>query len=204
MTRRDDEEIGRFIFGLLLAFERTFKLFSTLDRDTLLFVQGAVFATCVYLAFEWATFCDVETSFTTCLDSQVAQLTSDSGCGLFYIGSCYRCCNLSSGTKQGLAYAAASICMFAVFTTASDPEPGPKLHACRRAAGLPWRMILHACDIVVEGAKWLVLILMLKLMLWLWLWLILGPPRSPRICYTGPRGGRYTITSTGRKNYNGC
>ena len=65
-------------------------------------------------------------------------------------------------------------------------------------------MILHACDIVVEGAKWLVLILMLKLMLWLWLWLILGPPRSPRICYTGPRGGRYTITSTGRKNYNGC
>ena len=23
-------------------------------------------------------------------------------------------------------------------------------------------------------------------------------------CYTGPRGGRYTITSSGRKNYGGC
>lgn len=23
-------------------------------------------------------------------------------------------------------------------------------------------------------------------------------------CYTGPRGGRYTITPSGRKNYNGC
>lgn len=24
------------------------------------------------------------------------------------------------------------------------------------------------------------------------------------ICYTGPRGGRYTITSSGKKNYKGC
>lgn len=24
------------------------------------------------------------------------------------------------------------------------------------------------------------------------------------ICHTGPRGGRYTITPSGRKNYNGC
>lgn len=23
-------------------------------------------------------------------------------------------------------------------------------------------------------------------------------------CYTGPRGGTYTITSSGRKNYSGC
>lgn len=23
-------------------------------------------------------------------------------------------------------------------------------------------------------------------------------------CYTGPRGGTYTITATGRKNYGGC
>lgn len=23
-------------------------------------------------------------------------------------------------------------------------------------------------------------------------------------CYTGPRGGRYTITASGRKNYKGC
>jgi hypothetical protein len=23
-------------------------------------------------------------------------------------------------------------------------------------------------------------------------------------CYTGPRGGTYTITPSGRKNYNGC
>lgn len=23
-------------------------------------------------------------------------------------------------------------------------------------------------------------------------------------CYTGPRGGTYTITASGRKNYNGC
>ncbi|VAV92696.1 hypothetical protein MNBD_ALPHA07-2083 [hydrothermal vent metagenome] len=25
-----------------------------------------------------------------------------------------------------------------------------------------------------------------------------------RVCYTGPRGGTYTITSSGRKNYGGC
>lgn len=28
--------------------------------------------------------------------------------------------------------------------------------------------------------------------------------RSASRCYTGPRGGRYTITSSGRKNYGGC
>jgi hypothetical protein len=28
-------------------------------------------------------------------------------------------------------------------------------------------------------------------------------PVSPT-CYTGPRGGTYTITSSGRKNYSGC
>lgn len=27
---------------------------------------------------------------------------------------------------------------------------------------------------------------------------------SSRTCYTGPRGGTYTITSSGRKNYGGC
>lgn len=25
-----------------------------------------------------------------------------------------------------------------------------------------------------------------------------------RICHVGPRGGTYTITASGRKNYNGC
>ena len=30
-----------------------------------------------------------------------------------------------------------------------------------------------------------------------------GAPHRPT-CYTGPRGGRYTITSSGRKNYRGC
>jgi|GEM_PF-1884324 len=28
--------------------------------------------------------------------------------------------------------------------------------------------------------------------------------RSSSGCYTGPRGGRYTITASGRKNYGGC
>ncbi len=28
-------------------------------------------------------------------------------------------------------------------------------------------------------------------------------PTAPT-CYTGPRGGRYTITKSGRKNYHGC
>jgi hypothetical protein len=32
------------------------------------------------------------------------------------------------------------------------------------------------------------------------------PPRaaSSQTCYTGPRGGTYTITASGRKNYSGC
>lgn len=28
--------------------------------------------------------------------------------------------------------------------------------------------------------------------------------RQPPTCYTGPRGGTYTITPSGKKNYNGC
>lgn len=31
-----------------------------------------------------------------------------------------------------------------------------------------------------------------------------SPRRYSSTCYTGPRGGRYTITASGRKNYNGC
>jgi hypothetical protein len=30
------------------------------------------------------------------------------------------------------------------------------------------------------------------------------PVRSSRRCYTGPRGGTYTITSGGNRNYSGC
>jgi hypothetical protein len=29
-------------------------------------------------------------------------------------------------------------------------------------------------------------------------------PVAAPTCYTGPRGGTYTITSSGRKNYSGC
>jgi hypothetical protein len=29
-------------------------------------------------------------------------------------------------------------------------------------------------------------------------------PRHSPTCYTGPRGGTYTITPSGKKNYNGC
>lgn len=29
-------------------------------------------------------------------------------------------------------------------------------------------------------------------------------PRSGQTCFTGPRGGTYTITASGRKNYGGC
>jgi hypothetical protein len=28
--------------------------------------------------------------------------------------------------------------------------------------------------------------------------------RDEPVCHVGPRGGTYTITSSGRKNYNGC
>ena len=28
--------------------------------------------------------------------------------------------------------------------------------------------------------------------------------KQPPTCYTGPRGGTYTITPSGKKNYNGC
>ncbi|MBY4898292.1 YHYH domain-containing protein [Cupriavidus sp. AU9028] len=30
------------------------------------------------------------------------------------------------------------------------------------------------------------------------------PTTSGPTCYTGPRGGTYTITASGRKNYGGC
>jgi len=30
------------------------------------------------------------------------------------------------------------------------------------------------------------------------------PSPSGPTCYTGPRGGTYTITKSGRKNYSGC
>lgn len=33
----------------------------------------------------------------------------------------------------------------------------------------------------------------------------LAPPRRGEpVCHVGPQGGTYTITSSGRKNYNGC
>lgn len=31
-----------------------------------------------------------------------------------------------------------------------------------------------------------------------------SPAPTRPICYTGPRGGTYTITPSGRKNYGGC
>ena len=31
-----------------------------------------------------------------------------------------------------------------------------------------------------------------------------GASSSSSTCYTGPRGGTYTITKSGRKNYGGC
>lgn len=31
-----------------------------------------------------------------------------------------------------------------------------------------------------------------------------GSQAGDGVCHTGPRGGRYTITPSGRKNYNGC
>lgn len=31
-----------------------------------------------------------------------------------------------------------------------------------------------------------------------------SPRRASSVCYTGPRGGRYKITASGRKNYGGC
>ena len=30
------------------------------------------------------------------------------------------------------------------------------------------------------------------------------PTRAPSTCFVGPRGGTYTITASGRKNYGGC
>lgn len=32
----------------------------------------------------------------------------------------------------------------------------------------------------------------------------IGTPGQTPKCFTGPRGGTYTITPSGRKNYNGC
>lgn len=31
-----------------------------------------------------------------------------------------------------------------------------------------------------------------------------GPDVGRPVCHIGPRGGRYTITPSGRKNYKGC
>lgn len=31
-----------------------------------------------------------------------------------------------------------------------------------------------------------------------------APRDDAPVCHTGPRGGTYTITSSGRKNYSGC
>jgi hypothetical protein len=31
-----------------------------------------------------------------------------------------------------------------------------------------------------------------------------GTPTADSTCYTGPRGGTYTITPSGNKNYRGC
>lgn len=31
-----------------------------------------------------------------------------------------------------------------------------------------------------------------------------SPQRGEPICHVGPRGGTYTITKSGRKNYSGC
>lgn len=31
-----------------------------------------------------------------------------------------------------------------------------------------------------------------------------SPTPAPPSCYVGPRGGTYTITKSGRKNYRGC
>lgn len=33
---------------------------------------------------------------------------------------------------------------------------------------------------------------------------LIHPKRDEPVCYVGPRGGTYTITPSGRKNYNGC
>lgn len=35
---------------------------------------------------------------------------------------------------------------------------------------------------------------------------VTSPPNDPArpTCHTGPRGGTYTITPSGRKNYSGC
>lgn len=32
----------------------------------------------------------------------------------------------------------------------------------------------------------------------------ISPARGDGTCHTGPRGGAYTITDSGRKNYSGC
>ena len=63
-------------------------LLNTVWLDTLLFTQGVAVASCVYLAFEWATVCNHESSSTDCPASKIAQLTSDSGCGMLFMSPC--------------------------------------------------------------------------------------------------------------------
>ena len=65
-----------------------FFLLNTVWLDTLLFTQGVAVASCVYLAFEWATVCNHESSSTDCPASKIAQLTSDSGCGMLFMSPC--------------------------------------------------------------------------------------------------------------------
>jgi hypothetical protein len=204
MRQRDVDALAQLTYRLAQFF------LSTLWLDTLLFVQGAIFATCMYLAFKRATICEAESSSADCPASQIAELASDYGCGLLFGSPCYRCCQLSSTTKRNIACTAASICLLAFVSTASDPQPGPMRSAHRRAMGLARRVFLHTCDIIIEGAKILFFLVVLKL-----LWSISQEVVLPRSrarsarhfgwagpCYTGPRGGRYTITSSGRKNYN--
>ena len=140
-----------------------FFLLNTVWLDTLLFTQGVAVASCVYLAFEWATVCNHESSSTDCPASQIDQLTSDSGCGMLFMSPCYRCCQISSKTKSILAYAAASMLLIALVNTASDPQPGPMRHAHRQALGIPRRIFLHTCDMIVEGSKILLFLVALKL-----------------------------------------
>ena len=102
--------------------------------------------------------------------------------------------------------------LIALVNTASDPQPGPMRHAHRQALGIPRRIFLHTCDMIVEGSKILLFLVALKLVWSISQNLIEGDPwprarPAPHFgwagpCYTGSRGGRYTITSSGRKNYN--
>ena len=53
--------------------------------------------------------------------------------------------------------------LIALVNTASDPQPGPMRHAHRQALGIPRRIFLHTCDMIVEGSKILLFLVALKL-----------------------------------------